>query len=59
MKGDINKTEKANEFILTLIVLMHDLYDHKFYNGNIAEKLEETLKHYKFMNIWKKMIFKI
>ena len=44
MKGDINKTEKANEFILTLIVLMHDLYDHKFYNGNIAEKLEETLK---------------
>ena len=23
---------------------MHDLYDHKFYNGNIAEKLEETLK---------------
>ena len=40
----INKAEKANEFILTLIVLMHDLYDHKFYNGNIAEKLEETLK---------------
>lgn len=23
---------------------MHDLYDHKFYNGNIEEKLEETLK---------------
>jgi uncharacterized protein len=23
---------------------MHDLYDHKFYSGNIAEKLEETLK---------------
>ena len=38
------EAEKANEFILTLIVLMHDLYDHKFYNGNIAEKLEETLK---------------
>ena len=21
---------------------MHDLYDHKFYNGNIEEKLRET-----------------
>ena len=40
----INKKEQANEFIITIIVLMHDLYDHKFYNGNIAEKLEETLK---------------
>lgn len=40
----INKKEQANEFILTIIVLMHDLYDHKFFNGNIAEKLEETLK---------------
>lgn len=40
----INKKEKANEFILTIIVLMHDLYDHKFYSGNIAKKLEETLK---------------
>ena len=40
----INKKETANEFILTIIVLMHDLYDHKFYSGNIAKKLEETLK---------------
>jgi uncharacterized protein len=40
----INKKEQANEFILTIIVFMHDLYDHKFYNGNVAEKLEETLK---------------
>ena len=40
----INKKEKANEFIITIIALMHDLYDHKFYNGNIEEKLEETLK---------------
>ena len=31
----INKKEQANEFILTIIV---------FFNGNIAEKLEETLK---------------
>jgi len=40
----INKEEKANEFIIKIIVLMHDLYDHKFYNGNTEEKLEETLK---------------
>ena len=40
----INKKEKANEFIITIIVLMHDLYDHKFYNGSIEERLEETLK---------------
>lgn len=40
----INQKEKADMFIITLIVLMHDLYDHKFYNGNIEEKLEETLK---------------
>lgn len=49
----INKKEKANEFIITIIVLMHDLYDHKFYNGNIEEKLEETLKEleiYKYIS---------
>ena len=34
----INKQEKANEFLLTMIALLHDLYDHKFYKGN-AEKL--------------------
>ncbi len=40
----INKQENADAFILTLIVLLHDVYDHKFYNGNMEEKLEETLK---------------
>lgn len=39
----INEKEHANEFIITIIVLMHDLYDHKFYHGNIEEKLRETL----------------
>lgn len=43
----INKKEQANEFILTIIVLMHDLYDHKFFNGNVEEKIEETLKQLK------------
>lgn len=43
----INKKEQADEFVLTVIVLMHDLYDHKFYKGNIEEKLEETLKQLK------------
>ena len=40
----INKQENADAFILTLIVLLHDVYDHKFYNGNMEEKLVETLK---------------
>ena len=40
----INQKEKANEFIITMIAYMHDLYDHKFYDGDISLKLEETLK---------------
>ena len=40
----INKKENADKFVITIIALMHDLYDHKFYNGNIETKLEETLK---------------
>ena len=43
----INKKEQANEFVLTVIVFMHDLYDHKFYKGNIEEKIEGTLKQLK------------
>ena len=46
----INKKENADEFIIAIIVLMHDLYDHKFYNGNIEEKLEETLKELQVYN---------
>lgn len=40
----INKKENADKFVITIIALMHDLYDYKFYNGNIETKLEETLK---------------
>lgn len=43
----INKKEQANEFVLSVIVLMHDLYDYKFYKGNIEQKIEETLKQLK------------
>lgn len=49
----INEKENANKFVITLITLMHDLYDHKFYNGNIEEKLKETLKEigiYNYIN---------
>lgn len=35
----INKQENANEFIVTMIALLHDLYDHKFYEGNCEVKL--------------------
>ena len=37
------KEENANEFIITMIALMHDLYDHKFYDGD-AKKALEPLK---------------
>ena len=50
----INKKEQANEFLLTIIVLMHDLYDHKFFNGNITEKLKETLKQLKIYEYFSK-----
>lgn len=40
----INQKENADDFVITMIVLMHDLYDHKFYNGDVKEALEETLK---------------
>ena len=33
---------------------MHDLYDHKFFNGNIAEKLKETLKQLKIYEYFSK-----
>ncbi len=34
----INQKEKANMFIITIIVFMHDLYDHKFYKGIIERR---------------------
>lgn len=40
----INQKEKSDEFVLTMIILMHDLYDHKFYKGDVEEKLRETMK---------------
>lgn len=40
-------------FIITIIVFMYDLYDHKFYNGNVEEKHKETFKNYfeKYKNL--------
>ena len=40
----INKKEKADEFIITVITLIHDVYDHKFYKGEISTKIEELFK---------------
>lgn len=40
----INKKEHANPFIITMIALMHDLYDHKFYKGDPIKALESTLQ---------------
>ena len=43
----INESEKADEYILKIIVLMHDLYDYKYFDGNAEEKLKETLLDFK------------
>lgn len=40
----INKEEQADCFFISMIAFLHDLYDHKFYQGKAEEKLEETLK---------------
>lgn len=43
----INKEEKANKFLVEIISLFHDLYDSKFFDGNIEEKIINTLKELK------------
>ena len=43
----INKQEKADEFIIGIIALMHDIYDHKFFKGNVENQIVETLKELK------------
>ena len=35
----INEFEKANEFIIKMIALLHDIYDSKFSDGNIRMNL--------------------
>lgn len=40
----INKVENGNELLVRIIALFHDLYDSKFYQGNVEKKLIETLK---------------
>ena len=40
----INKEENADEFIIALTALMHDLYDYKFYKGDSTKALKDTLK---------------
>ncbi len=38
------KRRKLIIFVVAMITLLHDVYDHKFFDGDIEEKLEETLK---------------
>lgn len=40
----INQEENKNEFVIIMIALLHDLYDHKFADVNIREALEKDLK---------------
>lgn len=43
----INKGENADEFIISIIALFHDLYDYKIFKGNQREKIVETFKELK------------
>lgn len=48
----INEEEKCNPFIVKTIALLHDIYDHKFCNGNIKANLTNLLMRldlYRFM----------
>lgn len=49
----INEEEKGNPFVVKAIALLHDIYDHKFCNGNIKANLTNLLMNldlYRFMN---------
>lgn len=39
----INKEEKANGYLVEIISLLHDLYDSKFFTGDIKPKIKDTL----------------
>lgn len=40
----ICEKEMGDSFLIQMICLLHDVYDHKFYSGDPREKLAETLK---------------
>ena len=40
----INEKENANEFTIKMIALLHDIYDDKFSDGNMRDKLIELMK---------------
>lgn len=42
----IAKKEKAQRYIVEIIALMHDLYDHKFFSGNPEKEIIKTLKDF-------------
>ena len=42
----IAKKEKVQIYIVEIISLMHDLYDHKFFNGNPEKEILRTLKNF-------------
>lgn len=48
----INEEENGNPFVVKAIALLHDIYDHKFCNGNIKANLTNLLMNldlYRFM----------
>lgn len=43
----INEKEQANSFIISMIALLHDIYDEKFSSGNIQANLIDLMKKIK------------
>lgn len=41
----INEKENANEFVIKMIALLHDIYDDKFSDGNTRDKLIELMSN--------------
>lgn len=49
---EINKKEHADEFVIIVTALLHDVFDHKFYNGNnsISQEINKLLKKLKILD---------
>lgn len=46
----INEIERADEFTIKMIALLHDIYDSKFCDGNMRDNLIELMKNLKILN---------
>lgn len=53
ISNEINKTEKKNTFVITMIALLHDIYDDKFSDGNTRTQLIQLLQKLEIIDLLK------